>query len=78
MDQIPGITESIILAGTNAVKTAYSESFRTVFLVSITFGGLSVIAALVSVSVDDRLDNVIAAKLAGTGSSQEELFQREK
>ncbi|KAJ5377946.1 uncharacterized protein N7496_005355 [Penicillium cataractarum] len=78
MTKIPGITEKIILAVTDAVKTAYSESFSTVFLVSITFGGLSIIAALASVSVDDKLDNVIAAKLSGAGASQEEVYHEEK
>lgn len=78
MAKIPGITEKIILAVTDAVKTAYSESFSTVFLVSITFGGLSIIAALASVSVDDKLDNVIAAKLSGAGASQEEVYHEEK
>jgi hypothetical protein len=57
--KISGITEKIILAVTDAVKTAYSESFSTVFLVSITFGGLSAIDDLAPVSVDDKLDNVI-------------------
>lgn len=78
MAKIPGITEKIIIAVTDAVKTAYSESFSTVFLVSITFGGLSIIAALASVSVDDKLDNVIAAKLSGAGASQDEINREEK
>lgn len=73
MDSVPGITNKIILATTNAIKTAYSQSFRTVFLVSITFGALSLIAALFSVSVDDKLNSIVAAKLSGAGASQDEL-----
>ncbi|KAJ5152785.1 uncharacterized protein N7482_009263 [Penicillium canariense] len=75
MEKITGITEKIMLAVADAAKTAYSESFRTVFLVSITFGALSLIAALGSVSVDDKLDNVVAAKLSGAGASQEEIHE---
>ena len=62
----------------DAVKTAYSQSFQTVFLASIAFGGAAVIAALFSVSVDEKLDNVVAAKLSGTGASQEALNGTEK
>lgn len=78
MEKVPGITEKIMLAAGNAVKIAYSESFRTVFLVSIAFGGLSTIAALLSVSVDDKLDNLVAAKLSGAGASQERLRSEDK
>lgn len=73
MANVPGITEKITLAAADAAKTAYSQSFQTVFLVSITFGALSLIAALWSVSVDKQLDNVVAAKLSGAGESQEEV-----
>jgi hypothetical protein len=78
MTKFPGITEKIILAITEAVKTAYSQSFSTVFLVSITFGGLSLIAALASVSVDDKLDNAIAAKLSGVGAAKRRLTTRRR
>lgn len=77
--KVPGITNKVIISTTNATKTAYAQSFRTVFLVGITFGGLSTIAALVSIPVDDKLDNIIAAKLSGTGASQEAFnFDEEK
>ncbi|KAJ6106141.1 hypothetical protein N7512_009658 [Penicillium capsulatum] len=71
--EVPGAGEKVIAAATEAAKTAYAHSFRTVFLVSIAFGSLSMIAALGSVSVDDKLNNVVAAKLSGAGASQEEL-----
>ncbi|OJJ43515.1 hypothetical protein ASPZODRAFT_154411 [Penicilliopsis zonata CBS 506.65] len=48
--------------------TAYSDSFRTVFLSSIAFGGCAIIAAIFSISVDDKLDGTVAAKLGGEGS----------
>ncbi|KAK5806086.1 hypothetical protein VI817_000344 [Penicillium citrinum] len=73
IERVPGVTNRIIVAATDASKTAYSQSFRTVFLVSISFGVLSTIAAMLSVSVDDKLDNAIAAKLLGTDASQESI-----
>lgn len=75
---VPGMTDQISSIVTNAVKTAYSRSFQTVFLASIAFGGMAVVAAVFSVPVDDRLNNTVAAKLAGTGISDEALNDVEK
>ncbi|KAJ5937122.1 hypothetical protein N7466_003572 [Penicillium verhagenii] len=77
-EAVPGITENIILVVTNATKTAYSQAFRTVFLASIAFGGAAIVAALLSVPMDDKLNNAVAAKLSGTEASQEELIHNEK
>ncbi|KAE8146978.1 siderophore iron transporter [Aspergillus avenaceus] len=65
MKSVPGMTSQILALVSDAVKTAYSESFRTVFLVTIAFGGLSVMAAVCTVSVDSKLNNEVAAKLGG-------------
>lgn len=78
METIPGVNSKILLAVSNAVKTAYSESFRMVFLASIAVGGLSLIAALFSVSVDDKPDSFVAAKLSGTESAKESVTDVEK
>ncbi|KAJ6019441.1 hypothetical protein N7522_001508 [Penicillium canescens] len=78
LQAIPGMTDSILAAVGDAEKTAYSQSFRTVFLVSIAFGGLAIIAAVVSVPIDDKLNNVVAAKLSGTGASRAELQTNEE
>lgn len=75
---VPGMTDQISAIVVNAVKTAYSRSFQTVFLASIAFGGMAVIAAVFTVPVDDELNNTVAAKLAGTGASDEALNDIEK
>ncbi|RAL14138.1 trichothecene efflux pump [Aspergillus homomorphus CBS 101889] len=63
LEAVPGMTSKILAAVADAQKTAYAESFRTVFCVSIAFGGLSIIASLFSKEVDTRLDGGVAAKL---------------
>lgn len=75
---VPGMTDQISAIVVNAVKTAYSQSFQTVFLASIAFGGMAVVAAVFTVPVDDELNNTVAAKLAGTGASDEALNDIEK
>lgn len=76
-DAVPGMTTTILSAVMDAVKTAYSQSFRTVFLVSIAFGGLSVITSLFSAPVDDRFTNDVAAKLSSGGASNQ-VFEEKK
>jgi len=44
----------VIAASEMAVKVAYVDSFRLVFHVAIAFGGLGMIAALCTRSVDVR------------------------
>ena len=46
IEAVPGVTGKIILAGTEALTAAYTDAFQKVFLASIAFGSLSVIAAL--------------------------------
>ena len=76
MKAVPGINAQIIAAATEASKTAYSQAFSTVFLASIAFGGLAIIASLVSVPIDGEFNNVVAAKLSGVtrSSDEEETF----
>lgn len=78
MESVPGINEDIIAVVSNAVKTAYSQSFQTIFLVSIVFGGLAVMAAFASVAVDEKLNNAVAAKLSGRNTNNEVQIEEEK
>ncbi|PYI08054.1 siderophore iron transporter [Aspergillus sclerotiicarbonarius CBS 121057] len=75
-EAVPGMTTTILAAVMDAVKTGYSQSFRTVFLVSVAFGGLSVITSLFSASVDDRFTNDVAAKLSNAGASDEVFVEK--
>ncbi|PYI31179.1 siderophore iron transporter [Aspergillus indologenus CBS 114.80] len=70
LEAVPGMTTKILAAVADAEKTAYAMSFRTVFCVSIAFGGLSIVASLFSREVDTRLDGGVAAKLQGKGEGQ--------
>ncbi|KAE8353465.1 siderophore iron transporter [Aspergillus coremiiformis] len=77
MNAVPGINPHVTSAVMDAVRTANSQSFRTVFLVTVAFGGMSLVAALFSVDVDERLNNEVAAKLCGTEASTEKLCYEE-
>lgn len=63
---VPGISPSIIAAVENGLKTAYSESFKTVYLVTIAFGGLALIAAVFTSNIDHLLDGYVSRRIGGT------------
>ena len=50
--KVVGITPEVITAAQMAVKVAYVTSFRLVFHVALAFGGVAMIAALCTRSVD--------------------------
>jgi len=63
MENVPGITQTIVEAGILANKHAYIASFRVVYLCSLIFGGLCVIAAVWAPNVESRMTDNIAAVL---------------
>jgi MFS family permease len=62
---VPGISTEIIAATGAAVKDAYALSFRTVFLCTLPFGALLMVAALFSPNVEQCLTNEVARKMHG-------------
>jgi hypothetical protein len=76
MEAVPGISTKIEGAVAAAVTQAYTSSFKTVYLVSITFGGLAVIAALCTQNVEQYMTGSVARKLQGAGV--QDLVDEEK
>ncbi|KAH0542656.1 hypothetical protein FGG08_002979 [Glutinoglossum americanum] len=68
---VPGINNEILAAITGPIKTAYAKSFSTVFLATISFSGLLVLAALLSPNVEDYLTGEVARKLVHGGRVSE-------
>ena len=65
IEAVPDITPKVIAAVGDAVKVAYSQAFKTVYLTSIAFGGISIIAALFITSIDDLMTDYVARKIRG-------------
>lgn len=66
MELVPGINSTIEVAIADSVKTAYSASFKVVYLVTIAFGGIALIAALFTSDIDSLLTNYVSRRIAGT------------
>ncbi|RDW77731.1 hypothetical protein BP6252_05784 [Coleophoma cylindrospora] len=72
---VPGINATIETVVAQAVKHAYSMSFRTVFLCTLPFGAIILVAALISPNVEDYLTDDVARRLQDgnpEGSSADE------
>jgi hypothetical protein len=62
---VEGITPAIEEAVSHAVKHAYAKSFRTVFLCTLPFGAIILVAAIISPNVEDYLTDDVARRLQG-------------
>jgi hypothetical protein len=67
---VPDITPEIIAVTGAAVKHAYSLAFRTVYLCTLPFGVLLIIAALLSPNVEKYLTDEVARKLHQSEKSE--------
>jgi MFS family permease len=79
-DAVAGITPEITEAVGHAVKHAYSMSFRTVFLCTLPFGAIILVAAIICPNVEDYLTDDVARKLQGksvAGASRGEEGEKE-
>ena len=82
-EKVPGITPEITAAVGSAVKHAYSMSFRTIFLCTLPFGAIILVAAIITPNVEDYLTDDVARRLqgkavAGTGSTVSQESTNEK
>jgi Na+-transporting NADH:ubiquinone oxidoreductase subunit NqrE len=75
---VPGINPKILGAVGHAVKHAYAMSFQTVFLCTLPFGFLILVAAVISPNVEDYLTDDVARKLHGTGVAETPARESEK
>ncbi|KAF2836293.1 fungal trichothecene efflux pump [Patellaria atrata CBS 101060] len=67
---VPGFTEQIGLAVGEATKRAYVSSFRVVFLCTLPFGAIILVAALISPNVEDYLTDDVARRLQDHGGEK--------
>ncbi|KAG9234533.1 fungal trichothecene efflux pump [Amylocarpus encephaloides] len=77
---VPGMTPEIGVAVGHAVKHAYSLAFRTVFLCTLPFGAIILVAAVISPNVEDYLTDDVARKLQGkaiAGQGSEKISDAE-
>jgi uncharacterized membrane protein len=59
LNNVPGISADIVVAMRNAVKDANSSSFKVVYLSSLAFGGVSIVAAFFATDLDKYLTNFV-------------------
>lgn len=67
---VPGMSPQIRDAVAAAVKQAYARSYRTVYLCTLPFGALLILAALFSPNVERYLTDEVARKLQGAAQTE--------
>ena len=60
---VPGITTQILALAGTTLKEAYSQSFKIVFLATIPFGVVALIAAFFTKDIDSRLTHNVVRRL---------------
>lgn len=58
-ESVPGITPSILAAFGLAVKHAYAHAFRVVYLSSLAFAAIAIVASLLVKDVDKYMTNFV-------------------
>ena len=74
----PGVTPSILAAIGEAVPTAYSQAFKTVYLASLGFGGIAIIGSLLTVDPEKHLTDKVERRLHGKGIGESGITREEK
>lgn len=62
---VPGATANVISAVKSSLPNAYSQAFTTVYLASLGFGGLAIIASFVTKNAASFLTEKVERKLHG-------------
>ena len=74
---MPGISPAILAAGVATFKEAWAKTFKIVWLGTLAFGLLAVIASFFTSDIDDKLSHDVIRRLDGakakpTGGDEKE------
>jgi hypothetical protein len=74
---VAGISQSISLAAAEAAKVAYSRSYTTVFLCTLPFGAILLVASVFAPNVEDYLTDEVARRLHMPGEEKPEVTKKD-
>ncbi|ERS98989.1 hypothetical protein HMPREF1624_04184 [Sporothrix schenckii ATCC 58251] len=66
LEAVPGMNAAIEDAVAGGIRTAWAETFSTVYYASLAFSGLGIIAAYFSTDIDALLNNYVNRRITGT------------
>lgn len=59
LEAVPGINSNIIAAYAEAIKDAYTHAFKIVYLSSLAFAGIAIVASLFITDIDKYMTNFV-------------------
>lgn len=69
-EKVQGLTPAILETVTIAYKTAFSKAVKIVYLISIAFGVLAIIGALISPNPDSKFTTKVARRMHGKENTE--------
>lgn len=78
INAVPGVTSQILTVAGTAIKAAYSDAFKIVFLATIPFGIVALIAAFFARDIDSRLTHNVVRRLDVRGKHADTSALEEK
>jgi hypothetical protein len=73
LSQVQGLTPEIMGQGATAYRYAYADAYRTIFLVSLAFGGLAILVSFFIPDIDALMTGKVAATLSGREKDANQL-----
>lgn len=69
-EKLPGVTVKVLEVAAVALRSAYQKSFETVYLVTLAFGIISVVAAFFSPSIESLYTDEVMRQLHQAGAKR--------
>lgn len=77
IEAVTGVSEAIITAATEATRKMYAQSFKVVWLATLAFGILSIIAACFAHDIDHLLSHDVIRRLDKKDDEESEPTEKE-
>lgn len=75
LSKVQGLTPEILSQGATAYRYAYADAYRTIFLVSLAFGGLAILVSFFIPDIDALMGGKVAATLSGREKDVEQTVK---
>ena len=75
---VPGVTKHVLAVAGVTLKQAYSSSFKIVFLATIPFGVVALVAAFFAKDIDTRLTHNVVRRLDARGKQDAPLVSEKE
>lgn len=77
LQAVPGVTPTVIGMAAEAIKQAYTDGIRYIYIIAAPFGALACAACFLLGDVSDRMTSVVEAPIEKSGRMEGKVAQRQ-